>query len=758
MSYDFSNLSHADFEDIARDLIGGELNLRFEAFSAGPDGGMDGRHAKAGKTTILQAKHYAGSSFKTLLAALKRERPVIDRLAAARYLLATSRPLTPPNKTSLAIAIGPALKSQDDIFSAGDLNALLRKHPSIEKAHIKLWLSSTAVLDRITRAAAHAFAAITMDEIAAKVRVYAPNPSFGHARNTLETQHVLIISGPPGVGKTTLAEMLSYGYVAEGWQLVPIRSLDDGFASIIDTEKQIFFFDDFLGRIALDKNALAAKDSELSRFMKRIRYSPNARFILTTRAYIFEEARRVSEHLADERLDISKYVLDVGVYTRRIRARILYNHLLVASTPIPHVRALMESGKLQKIVDHANYNPRVIDWMTDKLRISGIPSEDYADAFIGALANPKKLWDTAFRTHIPEKCRHILYALFFASEFGEDIANLRLAYQALHPHLCRKFGQPYDPKDFEESLRILESGFIRIVSGSVSFVNPSFRDYLATYLNDLDQLSEFASTARQATWAQAVWRHGKEFATDANVAQFARSFISVAREFHRIPTWKRSTKHPHSYSVADLANADRIALLLDWWEACRDKEFARLATDLAAKPVGGYDSWRDATDLIELLVDFRNGYYPEFPFEEEMLTALFEGLIDILDSRVAPDDLERISDAVHRNEMMLGPDIAAAARGAIRREFDEIYRTVAETGSESTLKEHKATLEKLAPRADIESAVLTSAMRVIDERISAIDEETEKAGSPSFTGVTKKDADNFDDTALINLFAPLLER
>ena len=142
MSYDFSNLSHADFEDIVRDLIGRELNVRFEAFGVGPDGGIDGRHAKGRKTTILQAKHYVGSTFRTLLAAMKRERSVIDRLAPARYLLATSRPLTPPNKNNLATAIGPALKSQDDIFSAGDLNALLRKYPAIEKAHIKLWLSS----------------------------------------------------------------------------------------------------------------------------------------------------------------------------------------------------------------------------------------------------------------------------------------------------------------------------------------------------------------------------------------------------------------------------------------------------------------------------------------------------------------------------------------------------------------------------------------------------------------------------------------
>ena len=136
----------------------------------------------------------------------------------------------------------------------------------------------------------------------------------------------------------------------------------------------------------------------------------------------------MSEYLADDRLDISKYVLDVGIYTRRIRARILYNHLLVAGTSIEHIRALIESGKIIKIVDHANYNPRVIEWMTDNLHVNAIAPEQYADAFISALANPKRLWDTAFHTHIPEKCRHLLYALFFGSQYGENIDDLRRAY------------------------------------------------------------------------------------------------------------------------------------------------------------------------------------------------------------------------------------------------------------------------------------------------------------------------------------------
>lgn len=84
MSYDFRNFSSAYFEDLVQDLIGKEEGLRFETFCVGPDNGIDGRHAYAGRNVILQAKHYEGSSFSKLMTAIKRERLSIDRLFSVR--------------------------------------------------------------------------------------------------------------------------------------------------------------------------------------------------------------------------------------------------------------------------------------------------------------------------------------------------------------------------------------------------------------------------------------------------------------------------------------------------------------------------------------------------------------------------------------------------------------------------------------------------------------------------------------------------
>ena len=69
----FSNLAPADFEDLVRDLVGRELCMCFEAFGPGPDGGIDGRHAKSSSVTTLQAKRYTGSTRDRLLCRLPQD-------------------------------------------------------------------------------------------------------------------------------------------------------------------------------------------------------------------------------------------------------------------------------------------------------------------------------------------------------------------------------------------------------------------------------------------------------------------------------------------------------------------------------------------------------------------------------------------------------------------------------------------------------------------------------------------------------------
>ena len=761
MTYSFDSLSPADFEDVVRDLIGSELSCRFEAFGPGPDGGVDGRHATSDKTIILQAKHYRDSSFATLKSRMRKERIAIDRIAPDRYILATSLSLTPSNKSTLASIIGSSLNSTGDIFGFDDLDGLLRKHKEVAKAHIKLWLANTTVLEHIIHAASRNFTNMTQADIRMKLKIYVQNPSIIDARRILKSEHILIVSGAPGVGKTTLAEMLCYDYMSmsEEWELVVIRSLDDGFARISDSCKQVFFYDDFLGRIQFDKKSLSATDSDFARFLSRVSRTPNARLILTTRAYIYEQARLVSESLSDERLDVTRYTLDVGVYTRRIRARILYNHLVATSVPFGHIQTLVASGAIKEIIDHKHFIPRIVEWMTDAGRIRHVSAERYGDEFLKALNDPKKIWDKPFREQIPRPCQHLLIALYFAYEFGEDIDQLKEIFDGIHPLLCSAYRLSSGVNDFEESLKTLEGSFVVIVNREVSFINPSVRDYLKIYLLNKKLLTIMASGAVNANCAKRLVDQFRciEQLDVTDLQAFLRNFIDLSKRLNSLPV-----KRPDvSSSVPRLTNLDmgsgqRIGLLLEWWRDCSEPIFLETATEIAQRPIHAFNLRYDAELLVDLLTSLLTASGDERNQTRTLVHSIKSAISGMFDDDIGIDQLISLVETINTHDSILGPLFNVKVETSTHRLIENLDSNLEQVDSVAELEDCAYQINKLAARVSCNPSSVNAAQEAIQRRIDEIDDHDEED-----EGRWEKDDphdidDEFTDQEIDSLFAQIV--
>lgn len=275
--YDFGSLSGYDFALLARDLLQAKLGLQLKSFSAGPDSGIDFRHRRKRTNLIVQSKHYARSGFAALTSILRRkERQKIDKLAPSRYILATSVSLTPHRKDEIMEILSPHCLEPSDIFGADDINNLLGQHPDIERQHFKLWLTSEPVLTRVLEAGIFSDSESHLDRVRQRLRRYVPNQSFDRARALLDDSHFCIIAGIPGIGKTTLAEVLLADLVdRQGFEafriahdLVEIRPVKNS------RHKQVFYFDDFLGKTALEK-LQKNEDQRLVELMEEVASNDN---------------------------------------------------------------------------------------------------------------------------------------------------------------------------------------------------------------------------------------------------------------------------------------------------------------------------------------------------------------------------------------------------------------------------------------------------------------------------------------------------
>lgn len=411
----FEALSSDDLETLMQDLLQRELNVKLESFTKGRDGGIDLRflgNSATAPALVVQCKHYEKSGFDKLKNKMVSESVTAKALNASRYILATTVPMTPNRKESLRIATKGLILRDDDIFGKEDIQNLLRKYPEVEKGHFKLWLNSTAVLDRVLNNDVLSRTEGYLEALQAKAKLFVNNSSVEASMELLAKHHVCIISGPPGVGKTTLADILLMRHVANGFQPVIIsQDVDEADRLYQKGVAQLFLYDDFLGRTSSLEKLGKNEDGRLLNLMQRVQVSPSKRFILTTREYIFEQARQHYERVDTEEFTASKFLLDMRTYSKNHRARILYNHLYFSGLGEEHLESIVESKKYREIVSNANYNPRVIQTAIDLAIKQSIEPSELPDFLVNAITHPTELWRSVMTQQLSVEQRTILALL-----------------------------------------------------------------------------------------------------------------------------------------------------------------------------------------------------------------------------------------------------------------------------------------------------------------------------------------------------------
>ncbi|SER90111.1 nSTAND3 domain-containing NTPase [Sphingobium sp. YR768] len=509
--YDFSQLSPHDFELLCRDLFQGETGLTLESFKSGKDGGIDFRHARGGANIVIQCKRFVETGVVGLLRELGKEAGKVARIAPNRYVLMTAVPLSDANKTQIIKVIGNNYLAKADIYGRADINNLLGTLPEVERAHYKLWLASTNVLESVLHNDVVMQTRFQVEKIHGEIKRYVQGNAYPRALAALDKDRVVILSGLPGVGKTTLANMLLYEHLHQEYEPVVIRQdFAEGERLFRKGRRQVFYFDDFMGVTFLGDKGSADQQREyraILDFIEMVAGSKGKRLILTTREQMFRQAWAASEQIRNAGLDERRMVIHMGDYSRRQRAEILYNHLFFSDLPTEYRDELLRGEFYFKIVKHEKFNPRLIEWLSSYRQVQRVAVKTYQTFVEDMLANPAEIWHHAYEQQISDAGRSLLLALFSLGGSASD-ADLRESFGSLHARRAKVYGLQRRPDDFSAARAELHGAFIRpTVYGAVEFVNPSVQDWLNSVVRTQpDTVLDLVLGAAFFSQIERIWR------------------------------------------------------------------------------------------------------------------------------------------------------------------------------------------------------------------------------------------------------------
>ncbi|WP_417801179.1 restriction endonuclease [Tenacibaculum sp.] len=491
-NYNLLNLSSYEFEILTRDILQKHLGTFIESFCDGADGGIDLRCSITGNT-IIQCKRY--KEYSSLKSKLLKEAESVKKLSPDRYIFVTTAKLNPDRKKYIFNTFSPYIKSTEDILGEGEINNLLDIYKEIAQNHYKLWMSSVDVLNTILHKNIINKSKFELDEIEEKVKLYVQNNSFPEAKEILKKENYVVISGIPGIGKSTLAEMLSFDLLAKGVdEFVYLSdSIEPAYTKFDDSKSQVFLFDDFLGRNFLENTIDTNEEKQIIKFIKKIKKSEAKFLVFTTREYILNQARQKFD-LFDS-FNFQTCIIDLSKYTDLVKGKILYNHLFFSDITEDYISELIKQDALIKIIQHKNYNPRIIETITNNEEWKNCTSQEFPKEILEFFNNPNRVWEHAFENTISELSRVIMYNLLF---LGGNI-EINILYDSVKQYInspsylsVTSFGSI----DFKKSLKELENTFIKINKDKrgaghlVDYQNPSIQDFLVYYIANEDQIKK----------------------------------------------------------------------------------------------------------------------------------------------------------------------------------------------------------------------------------------------------------------------------
>lgn len=510
-------LNTTEFESFAIEIVKKKFNNpSVHGFKEGKDDGIDGIDDIKSPTMIVQAKRWTIDKNNTTAVKLLKEE--VDKIYHTKlkykcennfkYIIVTSMKLSPKNLKEIrdyAEEKLPGAVSSDDyiIFSSTLTNLSLDfEYKEIFESYGLIEKNIGRVLNKQK-----------LDSIEAESKDYFSEFNFdyfvetdflGEAYQILQEEHILLIQGPAGIGKTSTCTILGNLFLnnAENKFDVIVRKIDD-IDEIIKLYNEIYrnheqkslfvVFDDFLGRNKFDVGERVLQD--VKKLYSAANNSNNLFICLNSRTQILQDAKIENfefQKLIEEKFgENRKFIIDLSKYTDVDKAYIFRRLFEKKMSEINDVRKLELSRKYnvlinknwKKIIQHRNYFPRLIELIVNNYEES---EEDFYKYVLYYLDHPTQLYNNLFeQLRLEEK--YLLFSLLLFDKL--PIPEKWLKSSLLKLDLDASFS-------IDRALEKLSNSWVVFSKekfdseSKVAFLNPSIIDFLNDKSEELSKIKE----------------------------------------------------------------------------------------------------------------------------------------------------------------------------------------------------------------------------------------------------------------------------
>jgi len=372
--YELHKLGWRAFQDLCAVVLQETLGQTFTAFAdtndAGQDGAFHGLWAAPGDQVVTELEDFATTAMPVVVQCKFSVEPsgtlspgdLTDELAKIEalharglcdgYMVLTNLRVTGRTQAWFAEEVrkrGPKVAA---ILPGGWICTQIEMNWNLRRYVPRVYGLGdlTSILDERRMRQARAL----LTSLTRELETFVPTGAYRGASDAITEHGFVLLLGEPASGKSTIAAMLCMTAL-DNWQCDVMRV--DGPDELLahwnpDDPRQMFWVDDAFGSIRHEPHLTDAWVRRMPEVMAAVDHG--ARVLMTSRDYIYREARPRMKEYAFPRLKEHQVVIDITALSLSEKEQMLYNHLKAGDQAAgvldewrPHLRTVAAATRFQ---------------------------------------------------------------------------------------------------------------------------------------------------------------------------------------------------------------------------------------------------------------------------------------------------------------------------------------------------------------------------------------------------------------------------